>query len=156
MKGLHAFVIGSEMSAGVRNVFVQNNKAHGYLKRGIYFKTNPDRGGYIKDIYISNLALGKVEDAFYITSNYHGEGSGFNSNVSNILIDKVTCKEATGTGIVIQGFSESKVKNVLLKNINIAKAYNGLSITNTENVIFDNVVIGKEAGIPTAVGKKAH
>lgn len=44
-KGLHALVIGSEMSAGVRNIFMEDNKASGYLKRGIYFKTNSDRGG---------------------------------------------------------------------------------------------------------------
>ena len=47
-KGLHAIVIGSEMSAGVENVFVENCDFSGKLKRGIYLKSNPDRGGYIK------------------------------------------------------------------------------------------------------------
>ncbi|MGI0107500.1 glycoside hydrolase family 28 protein [Salinimicrobium sp. WS361] len=50
LKGLHGVVIGSEMSAGVQNVYIENNKAWGYLKRGIYFKTNPDRGGFIRNI----------------------------------------------------------------------------------------------------------
>lgn len=44
-KGLHAVVIGSEMSSGVRNVIVENCDYAGYCKRGIFIKTNPDRGG---------------------------------------------------------------------------------------------------------------
>lgn len=150
-KGLHALVIGSEMSAGVQNVFVNNCEAYGYLKRGIYFKTNRDRGGYIKNIYIDNIALQKTEDCFYITANYHGEGNGYNSAISDIFINNVTCEEATGTAVIIQGYETSKVTNVQLKNIKVAKAANGTSITNTNNVVVDNLIIGEEATVPTAV-----
>ena len=137
------------MSAGVKNVFVDNCKAWGDLKRGIYFKTNPDRGGYMKDIYVSNIELGKVEDLFFITANYHGEGEGFNSKISNIYIENVTSEEATGTAIVIEGYEDSKVEDVKLKNINVKKAKNAITIKNTENVIFEEVIIGQEAGVPT-------
>ncbi len=150
-KGLHGVVIGSEMSAGVQNIYVENNKAWGYLKRGIYFKTNPDRGGFIRNIFIDNIELQTVEDAFYITANYHGEGSGFNSKISDVFISNVTADEATGTAVVIQGFAESKVENVHLTNIRIKKAANATTITNTKNVIFEEVIIGKEATVPTAV-----
>ena len=153
-KGLHGVVIGSEMSAGVQNVYVENNKAWGYLKRGIYFKTNPDRGGYIRNIYINDIELQKVEDCFYITANYHGEGEGFNSRISDVFITNVTCEEATGTAVVIQGFEESKVENVKLTNIKVNKTQNATSITNTKNVIFDEVIIGKEATVPTSVSKE--
>lgn len=151
LKGLHGVVIGSEMSAGVQNVYVDNNRAWGYLKRGIYFKTNPDRGGFIRNVHISNIELEKVEDCFYITSNYHGEGEGFNSKVSDIFITNVSCEEATGTAVVIQGFKESKVENVKLTNIQVKKAKNATSITNTKNVVFDEVIIGEEATVPTSV-----
>lgn len=151
-KGLHALVIGSEMSAGVRNVFVLNNKASGYLKRGIYFKTNSDRGGYIRNIFIDRLDLLDVEDCLFMTANYHGEGSGaFPSKISNISISNVTCKEATGTGIVIEGFSSSKVEDIRLDHIQIEKARNGITLTNTENVKFNELVIGDKAGTPSAV-----
>ncbi|WP_324719961.1 glycoside hydrolase family 28 protein [Salinimicrobium sp. HB62] len=154
LKGLHGVVIGSEMSAGVQNVYVENNHAWGYLKRGIYFKTNPDRGGYIRNIYINDIELQKVEDCFYITANYHGEGEGFNSKISDVFITNVTCEEATGTAVVIQGFKESKVENVKLTNIKVNKTKNATSITNTKNVIFDEVIIGEEAGVPTSVSKE--
>lgn len=151
-KGLHAIVIGSEMSAGVRNVYVENSKFRGYLKRGIFIKTNSDRGGYVKDIYFNNLTFGKVEDCLYITANYHGEGSGlFPSKVSDISFSNISCVEATNTGIVIEGFPDKKVANIKLDNINIQSAKNGVTITNTENVTTNEVVIGVKATTPTAV-----
>jgi polygalacturonase len=151
-KGLHAIVIGSEMSAGVRNVYVENSKFRGNLKRGIFIKTNSDRGGYVKDIYFNNLAFGKVEDCIYITANYHGEGSGlFPSKVSDISFSNISCVEATNTGIVIEGYPNQKIKNIKLDNINIQSAKNGTTITNTENVSINEITIGDKATIPTSV-----
>ena len=150
-KGLHAIVIGSEMSAGVRNVYVENSKFRGYLKRGIFIKTNSDRGGYVKDIYFNNLAFGKVEDCLFITANYHGEGSGlFPSKVSDVSFSNISCVEATNTGIVIEGFPDKKVANIKLDNINIQSAKNGTTVTNSENVTINEVVIGLKATTPSA------
>lgn len=151
-KGLHALVIGSEMSAGVRNVFLENNRASGYLKRGIYFKTNSDRGGYIRNIHISDLELLNVEDCIYMTANYHGEGDGsYPSKISDITISNVTCESASNTGIVIEGFETSKVENVFLTDVTIQNAKNGLTLTNTKNVVLNEVVIGEKAGAPSSV-----
>ncbi|HSD05739.1 glycoside hydrolase family 28 protein [Flavobacterium sp.] len=150
-KGLHAIVIGSEMSAGVQNVYVENSKFRGYLKRGVFIKTNSDRGGYVKDIYFNNIAFGKVEDCLYITANYHGEGNRLNpSKVSDISFSNISCVEATNTGIVIEGFPDKKVSNIKLDNINIQSAKNGTTITNSENVSVNEVVIGTKATTPTA------
>ena len=150
-KGLHAIVIGSEMSAGVRNVYVENSKFRGNLKRGIFIKTNSDRGGYIKNIYFDNLALGKVEDCIYITANYHGEGGGLHSSkISDVSFSNISCIEATNTGIVIEGYPNKKVSNILLDNIRIQSAKNGMTVNNSENVTINEVVIGEKATIPTA------
>ncbi|MBC5842087.1 glycoside hydrolase family 28 protein [Flavobacterium sp. F-380] len=151
-KGLHAIVIGSEMSAGIRNVYVDNCKASGYLKRGIYIKTNSDRGGFIKDIYFSNISLGKVEDCIYMTANYHGEGSGlFPSKISDIYISNISCENASNAAIVIEGFPESKVENITLENIKIKAAKNGMTLTNTKNISLNEIIIGDQIGVPSAV-----
>lgn len=149
-KGLHGVVIGSEMSAGVQNVFVENCKTVGYLKRGIYLKTNADRGGFIKNIFVRNIQLDEVEDCLYITANYHGEGKGFQSDISNVHFSDITCNKATESGIVIQGFPEKKIKNISLKNIEIKSATNAISNENAENVLMTDVFIGKRATVPTA------
>lgn len=149
-KGLHAVVLGSEMSAGVKNIFVENNKAIGYLKRGIYLKTNADRGGYLKDIFVNNLQLDEVEDAIYITSNYHGEGNGFPSDISQVYFTNITCNKAKEHGIVIQGYPEKKVKNIYFDNINIISAKNPISSTHVEKITINEITIGEKALVPSA------
>ena len=152
-KGLHGVVIGSEMSAGVQNVFVENCKTWGFLKRGIYLKTNADRGGYIKNVFVRNLKLDEVEDCLYITANYHGEGKGYQSDISNVHFSDIFCNKALESGIVIQGFPDKKIKNISLKNIEIKSAKNALSNENAENVLMTDVFIGQKASVPTAVSK---
>jgi polygalacturonase len=149
-KGLHGVVLGSEMSAGIQNIYVENCKTVGYLKRGIYLKTNADRGGFIKNIFVRNIQLDEVEDCLYITANYHGEGAGFPSDISNVSFSNITCNKATESGIVIQGFSEKKIRNITLNNIEIKSAKNAISNENAENVIMTDVFIGKKATVPSA------
>ncbi|MFQ6601371.1 glycoside hydrolase family 28 protein [Flavobacterium sp. C3NV] len=149
-KGLHGVVIGSEMSAGVQNVFVENCKTVGYLKRGIYLKTNADRGGFIKNIFVRNIQLDEVEDCLYITANYHGEGKGFQSEISNVSFSNITCNKAMASGIVIQGFPDKKVRNISLNNIDIKWAKNAISSSNAENVVLNEVFIGEKATVPSA------
>ena len=150
-KGLHAVVIGSEMSSGVRNVFVQDCTYGGYLKRGIYLKSNPDRGGYIKNIFVKNVNFGEVEDCFYITSYYHQEGKGNVTDISEIYLENISCNKANGTGIVIQGFPEKKVRNVYLNNVTIDSAVNAISLVDADNVIMSNVIIGSPATPPSYI-----
>lgn len=152
-KGLHGVVIGSEMSAGVQNVFVENCKTIGYLKRGIYLKTNADRGGYIKNIFVRNIQLDQVEDCIYITANYHGEGKGYQSDISNVHFSNIICNKASESGIVIQGFPDKKIQNITLTNIEIKEAKNALSNENAENVLMTDVFIGQRASVPSAVSK---
>ncbi|PWJ99869.1 glycosyl hydrolase family 28 [Flavobacterium araucananum] len=150
-KGLHGVVIGSEMSAGVQNVYVENCKTVGYLKRGIYLKTNAGRGGFIRNIFVRNIKFDEVEDCLYITANYHGEGSGFQSEIANISFSDISCNKATASGIVIQGFPDKKIRNISLNNIDIKWAKNAISTTNAQNVIVNEVSIGEKATVPTAV-----
>ena len=88
------------------------------------------------------MEFGTVEDAFYITSFYHGEGQGFATEIDGVYIDNMRCKEATNAAIVIQGFPEKKVKNVYIDNFTVDKAKVGVSINNAENVVVGTVNIG--------------
>ncbi len=149
-RGLHALVIGSEMSAGVENVFVQNCGYAGKLKRGIYLKSNPDRGGYIRNIFVDNVQLGQVEDGVFITSYYHGEGKGYATDIHNVRISNLSIEKATNAGVVVQGFPEKKVRDIYFTNVSIGSAPNAIDLTNTENIVMENVRIGAAAGVPSA------
>lgn len=155
-KGLHAVVIGSEMSSGVRNVFVENCDYAGYCKRGIYVKTNPDRGGFVKNLYVNNCKFGNVEDLFYITSMYAGEGqkSKYFSDISDIYVDGLSCQQASAAAIVLQGTGAKPIRRVEFRNVEVGEAKIGMSIDQAPEVSFSNCHIGGKAGTPTQVTAK--
>lgn len=150
-KGLHAVVIGSEMSAGVRNVFVEDCTFGGYCKRGIYVKTNPDRGGYVCNLYVNNCEFDEVEDLFYVTSMYAGEGQDNDkfTKISDIYVNGLSCNKVMAAGIVLQGTVVEPIRRVLFRNIEIGQADNAISFDNTEAVEMVDCHIGGHAGVPS-------
>ena len=155
-KGLHAVVIGSEMSAGVRNVIVEDCDYAGYCKRGIFVKTNPDRGGFVENLFVRNCVFDEVEDLFYVTSMYAGEGMDNThfSDVRNIYVDGIECRKARQAGIVLQGTKAKPIKNVSLRNVNIAEVRNAISFDNTEGVTMNDCHLGGKAGVPSQAAPK--
>lgn len=143
-KGLHGIVIGSEMSAGVRNVFVENCTYGGYCKRGLYIKTNPNRGGFVKDIYFSNCEFDEVEDLFYITSMYAGEGMDdiHFTDVCDIHVKDVRCNKARNAAIVLQGTAQKPLKDVSFEDVVVKEAAIGFSSVNTLDVAIKNCSLG--------------
>ncbi len=155
-KGLHAVVIGSEMSGGVRNVFMEDCDYAGYCKRGIYVKTNPDRGGFVENIFVRNCRFDEVEDLFYITSKYAGEGLDNNhfSEISHIYVDGLTCNHASKAALVLQGTSQKPITDVVFENISVGEAKIGVSFSDTRNVSVGECHIGGTVDIPTQISSK--
>lgn len=143
-KGLHGIVIGSEMSAGVRNVFVEDCTYGGYCKRGLYIKTNPNRGGFVKDIYFNNCEFDEVEDLFYITSMYAGEGMDdiHFTDVCDIHVKDVRCNKARNAAIVLQGTAQKPLKDVSFEDVVVKEAAIGFSSVNTLDVAIKNCSLG--------------
>ncbi|MDD4970405.1 MAG: glycoside hydrolase family 28 protein [Paludibacter sp.] len=83
--------IGSEMSAGVQNVFMENVVVKNSLS-GVYFKSNPDRGGWIRNVWVRNITCDSVRSALIrFETNYHGGRGGFYPTLfQNFLIENVT------------------------------------------------------------------
>ncbi|MBQ7422538.1 MAG: glycoside hydrolase family 28 protein [Prevotella sp.] len=155
-KGLHAVVIGSEMSAGVQHVFVENCDYAGYCKRGIFIKTNPDRGGFVRNIYVNDCQFGEVEDLFYVTSMYAGEGLGNNhySEIEHLHVDGLRCNKARQAALVLQGTQEKPVRHVSFRNIEVGECKNAISFEHTEDVQMQDCFLGGRVGIPTQVTPK--
>lgn len=155
-KGLHAVVMGSEMSAGVQNVFIENCDYAGYCKRGIYIKTNPDRGGFVKNIYVNNCVFDEVEDLFYVTSMYAGEGLDNHhfSTIENLQVDNLKCRKVRQAALVLQGTRQKPVRQVDFRNIEVGECKNAISFENTEDVSMSNCFIGGKVGVPTQAASK--
>lgn len=155
-KGLHAVVIGSEMSGGIRNVIIENCDYAGYCKRGIYVKTNPDRGGFVDGIYVHDCTFDQVEDLFYVTSKYAGEGleSRNFSSISNLHVDGLTCRQATAAALVLQGTAARPITSVSFDHITVGEAVTGISFNDVDTVKMGQCDIGPRAGTPTQVTAK--
>lgn len=143
-KGLHGIVIGSEMSAGVQNVFVEDCTYSGYNKRGLYVKTNPNRGGFVRNIYFQNVSFGEVEDLFYITSMYAGEGADDNhfTDIEDIHVSNVSCQKANNAAIVLQGTTAKPLRNITFDNVSVEQCKIGFSSINTLDISLRNCTLG--------------
>ncbi|WMI66266.1 glycoside hydrolase family 28 protein [Aestuariibaculum sp. YM273] len=144
-------VLGSEISAGVRNVFARNCKMDSpNLDRAVRIKTNTLRGGFVENLYVKDIQVGQVKEAllkinlhYAIYANQEGQ---FMPKVSNIHLENINVENSGKYGILIKGREEDMViKNVSLTNVHIKNAKTPLSVEFSEPVIFENTTInGKQ------------
>jgi polygalacturonase len=142
---LHGMALGSEMSGGVENVYVQNFNISMVEEYGLQFKANKDRGGYIRDVYIENMNFDTVMTAILFTNDYHSYAGGDNpSEFYDITIKNIDCQYASGRGIVISGTKENPVRNIILKNVTIYDSEQESVSDFVEDLELDNVYINSK------------
>ncbi|WP_281298711.1 glycoside hydrolase family 28 protein [Flavobacterium limnophilum] len=141
--------IGSEISAGVSNVYVENcimNSPN--LDVAIRLKTNSRRGALIENFYVRNIEIGQVKEAvlkvdmFY---NVHGNQTGnFIPRIENISLENVKVKNAGKYSILAKGYAASPIKNITFKKVTIDKVGTPFSIENVSNLNFIETYINGE------------
>ena len=139
-------VIGSEISAGVRNVFVRNCVMDSpNLDRAIRIKTNTLRGGFVENLYVKGIKVGQVKEAllrintFYAI--YANQEGNFIPSIKNIHLEDIQVENSGKFGLLIKGREQSFVKNVTLTNVHIKNAKTAMSVENCEPIIFKNSTI---------------
>ena len=142
--GYNAFAVGSEMSGGVNNVFVENCSFAGNVIYGIYIKGNLDRGGKVSGIYVRNIEFDATESVIMIDSYYKEEGSCCPPTFNNIFIENVTCNSTRDYGISLIGSEQKHLNNIQIKNITIDSAAKPTTIKNVDNLIMENIRINGE------------
>ncbi|MBF4469943.1 glycoside hydrolase family 28 protein [Flavobacterium sp. HJJ] len=138
--------IGSEISGGVSNVFVEDCKMDSpNLDIAIRLKTNSKRGGLIENFYVRNIQIGQVKEAvlkadmFY---NVHGNQLGtFIPRIENIYLENVKVKNGGKYSILAKGYKESPIKNITLENVTIENVKEPYLIENVNNLKFINTYI---------------
>jgi polygalacturonase len=151
--------IGSEMSAGVRNVRVNNCLFLG-TDVGLRFKSQRGRGGVVEKIYISNVRMTDIAtDAIGFDMYYSGQGPGEGSeNASaeivpvtektpqfrDIWIQDVICRGAR-RAVALQGLPEMPIRGIHLSNVSLT-AENGMACTDAQDITLNNVEILNSRG----------
>lgn len=143
-------VIGSEISAGVNNVFVEDCVMDSpNLDRVIRIKTNSKRGGIIEDVFVRNLEIGTVKECVLLATMYYnvyGSQTGnFIPVIRNINLENIKVKNAGKYGVLAEGYKESPVENITLKNVTIEKADSIYKLKNVKNINFiDTYINGRK------------
>jgi len=153
------FVVGSEMSGGIKNIQVANLTFIG-TDVGIRFKSTRGRGGTVENIFISDINMTDINtEPIRFNLFYGGQaptpGQSDDSEsmqkremppvtmetprFQDIHIKNIICRSA-GAAMWIQGLPEMNIQNMTLENIQITST-KGASIMDVDNLTMKNVDI---------------
>lgn len=120
-----ALAFGSEMSGGISDIHVDHLNIHG-SSRGILFKTAPGRGGYIRDVVISDVQMEDVHVAIKFTGDWSTHPDNHFDPSALPMINRITLKNMVGTNIsvagVLSGINGDPFTNICLSNISFSLA----------------------------------
>ena len=117
-EGHGGVTIGSEISGGCRNVFVENCTMDSpNLDRVLRFKSNAVRGGVVENIFMRNVTVGQVADAaLHIDFLYEEGTNGIHKPVvRNVVMENVTVQK-TPRAVVAVSFPGAEISNVRVYN----------------------------------------
>ena len=127
--------IGSEMSGGVENVYMDNIQI-GTVKNALYFKSNRDRGGYIRNIQVSNITIERSKGAILrFETNYFGfRGGRHASQYENFRISNVKADCSDHYAIFMDGYEEKPIRNIEIEHFHVRKAAYPYYLKCAENI----------------------
>jgi len=162
------FVIGSEMSGGVRNMFVSDCSFMG-SDVGLRFKTTRGRGGIVENIYVNNINMTDIPGEAILFDMYYSakdpvradggemelpliKAEALNEGTpqfKNFYIQNVSCKGAE-TAILIRGLPEKPINNIHIQDVTI-EAKKGIICIEAEQIMLKNINIFNQEKIVTQI-----
>jgi polygalacturonase len=141
------FAIGSEVSGGVRNVYMEKCRLSSGL-RGIFIKSNSARGGAVENLFFRDLEFESVrEPVIRIGMDYGGEKGSFPPVFRNFHFEKIRARRA-GWALEIAGLAGSPVENVTLRRCDFQEMSGPNRIQGACGLEIDGVTInGREAAL---------
>jgi len=177
--GHGGFVVGSEMSSGVKNVSVRNCMFLG-TDVGLRFKSARGRGGVVENIHIDNVNMINIptdcilfdlhytglsaSDAMKLKQEMAAKGivperdmqpvSEETPQFKDIYIQNVTCQGAL-RAFYFNGLPEMPVTNINIKDTRVTAQY-GIEINESKDITIDNVQLFLPQGIPPFTSEYAE
>ncbi len=140
--GHQLLAIGSELSGGIHNVFMDSCEVSPKAKLNhlLFIKTNERRGGYVNNIFMSNVNCGKIDkgilgietDVLYQWRNLVPTYERRLTPISNVVMKNVHADSVQFVSRILAQ-KELPVKNVSLTNVTAKNV-------SLKNVINENVI----------------
>ena len=165
LHGHGGFVIGSEMSGGVKNIYVEDCTFLG-TDVGLRFKSTRGRGGVVENIYINNINMINIpNEPLLFDLFYGGKGAGEESEEDllsrmktaippvteetpafrDIHISNIICR-GSGRAMFFNGLPEMPIRNVTVKNVVMTEATDGVVISQADGVTLENIYVESTKG----------
>ena len=125
IKGHCLLGIGSEMSGGVRRVYMHDCHSSDAVFRLLYIKTNHRRGGFVEDITVENVSATKMLRVFEIDTDVLYQWRDIVptfetaiTNIRNITIRNAECKQSDAV-FELRGDARRPISGVTVENIHV-------------------------------------
>jgi polygalacturonase len=163
--GHGGFVVGSEMSGGVKNIVVRNCSFLG-TDTGLRFKSRRGRGGVVENIYVSDIIMDNIStDALLFNLFYNGKSASESLNdgdavapgketiptvteetpvFRNLFFDRITSTNAR-RAMFFNGLPEMNISNIHLKNISVTSTL-GAEFAESDGITLENVTVVPRQG----------
>lgn len=136
--------IGSEMSGGVRNVFVESLRM-GQARTALNIKANLDRGGAVEQVHLRDITVEKTDTLLQVTTDYHGyRGGNFPPTFRHFLFENIRCASA-GVPLSAAGVPAARLVDFVVRDLQVMQAAKPAKIRHVRDFHLENVIIN---GVP--------
>jgi len=142
--GHGGFVVGSEMSGGVKNIMVRNCQFLG-TDVGLRFKSTRGRGGVVENIYVDGITMNEITTYALTFNMYYG----------GISVAEVLAKDESVAPAEVQAMSVTEetpvfrnidIRNVVCSHAGFAMEFNGLPEMPIDGIHLKNITIHADKG----------
>jgi polygalacturonase len=134
--------IGSEVSGGVRDVFVEHDEMSSPgLERGIRIKTNAMRGGVVENVFVRDVAIGEVGSAIEVDMQYEeGAAGAFVPVVRGLLVERMAVQAARRV-FFVRGLAASPVRGLVVRDSRFGGVAGPSVLEYLEQLVLENVAM---------------
>ncbi len=140
--GHGGFVVGSEMSGGVKNISVTNCRFLG-TDVGLRFKSCRGRGGVVENIHISDIVMMNIPTEPLLFDLHYGGKSAVEAAADGQTafdVEYVPADETTPQ------FKDIYIKNIVCSGAARAMYFNGIPEKNIENIVVEDCKVVSDKG----------
>lgn len=146
--------IGSELSGGVRNVYVHDCTVETVCHL-FYVKTNHRRGGFVENVRVENVRCDLATQVLAVDTDVLYQWQQFPdyetrlTSITGLFLKNVTCGRSR-TGVNISGDARKPVRDVRLENVRIGCVQDFVSrVSHAENVDLSGLSCGGRGRVDT-------
>ena len=143
MDGHGGVTIGSEISGGARNIFVDDCQMDSpHLNEAIRVKNNAMRGGVIEHVRVRNVRVGQVSDAVIQVDFLYEEGARgpYRPVVRDVEIRNMTCGRSQHA-LYLRGFPAAEIRDIRLERCTFDHVAKPDVVEGVEGLRFEEVTV---------------